>query len=80
MTLQAEMGERIRRRRMALGWNQGRLAEEAQMPQGHISRFEHGQYVAINPEEFLAIAKALGVTSDWLLGLASEPEGKATQE
>ncbi len=80
MTLQEEMGERIRRRRMALGWNQGRLAEEAQMPQGHISRFEHGQYVTINPEKLVAIAKALGVTTDWLLGLTSESEDKATQE
>jgi len=76
MTLQTEMGERIRRRRMALGWNQGQLAEETKMPQGHISRFEKGQYVAINPEKLVAIAKALAVSTDWLLGLTSELEGK----
>ena len=76
MTLQETMGERIRRRRMALGWNQGQLAEETQMPQGHISRFEKGQYVAINPEKLVAIAKALEVSTDWLLGLTSELEGK----
>ena len=76
MTLQEDMGERIRRRRMALGWNQGQLAEETKMPQGHISRFEKGQYVAINPEKLVALAKVLGVTTDWLLGLTSELEGK----
>jgi transcriptional regulator with XRE-family HTH domain len=45
------------------------------MPQGHISRFEKGQYVAINPEKLVAIAKALEVSTDWLLGLTSEVEG-----
>ena len=82
MTLQTEMGERIRRRRMALGWNQGQLAEETQMPQGHISRFEKGQYVAINPEKLVAIAKALEVSTDYLLGLKEqkEPLEKMAQE
>jgi len=76
MTLQTAMGERIRRRRMAFGWNQGQLAEKIQMPQGHISRFEKGQYVAINPEKLVAIAEALEVSTDWLLGLTSELESK----
>ena len=76
MALQADIGERIRRRRMALGWNQGRLAEEIQVPQVHISRFEKGQYVAINPEKLVAMAKALDVSTDWLLGLTSELESK----
>ena len=76
MTLQTAMGERIRRRRMALGWNQAQLAEKIPMPQGHISRFEKGQYVAINPEKLMAIAEALEISTDWLLGLTSELESK----
>ena len=42
MTLQTEMGERIRRRRMALGWNQGQLAEETRCPKGILADSRRG--------------------------------------
>jgi len=37
------LGERVRRARMRLGWNQKRLAEATGIPQGNISRIERGR-------------------------------------
>lgn len=71
-TLQKQIGERIRRRRMALGMMQTDLAEAVQMPQEHISRFERGKFMAINPERLIAIARALKTTTDYLLLLTEE--------
>ncbi len=72
-TLQAEIGYRVKRRRMALGWSQTQLAERMHMPQGHISRLERGKYAAVNPEKLVTLAQMLSTTTDYLLGLSKDP-------
>ena len=42
-----QFGERVRRRRMALGMIQKTLAEQLDLPQGVISRLEHGEFVSV---------------------------------
>jgi transcriptional regulator with XRE-family HTH domain len=72
-SLQAKIGYRVRRRRMALGWNQTELASRMHMPQGHISRLERGKYAAVNPEKLRTLAQILSTTTDYLLGLSDDP-------
>ena len=67
-------GERVRRSRMALGWNQKRLAEVTGIPQGNISRIERGKIQDIHLSRFVTLARTLRVTADYLLGLKTEPE------
>jgi transcriptional regulator with XRE-family HTH domain len=57
---------------MRQGKNQKILAEEAHMPQGNLSRIEKGKYGSIHPARLIALAQALHVTTDYLLGLESE--------
>jgi transcriptional regulator with XRE-family HTH domain len=73
-TLQEQLGYRVRRRRMALGWSQVEFAARVDMPQGHISRLERGKYAALNPEKLVMFAKVLETTSDYLLGLSDDPD------
>lgn len=67
------IGERIRRRRMALGMMQNDLSDAVDMPQGHISRLERGRFVTIHPDHLVDIAQALKTSTDFLLGLTTEP-------
>ena len=67
-------GERVRRARMALGWNQKRLAEATGIPQGNISRIERGRIQDIHLSRFVTLMGTLGVSADYLLGLKPEPE------
>ena len=69
---QQEIGRRMRRRRMALGLMQNDLAERAQIPQAHVSRFERGDFDTMNPERLAMLARALRTTTDYLLGLSDE--------
>jgi transcriptional regulator with XRE-family HTH domain len=72
-SLQSQIGYRVRRRRMALGWSQTQLAACMHMPQGHISRLELGKYAAVNPEKLVTLAQVLSTTTDYLLGLSEDP-------
>ena len=63
------LGERIRRARMALGWNQKHLAEATGIPQGNISRIERGRIQDIHLSRFVTLMRTLGVSADYLLGL-----------
>src|SRR5215472_15184277 len=72
-TRQQEFGRRVRRRRMALGLIQKALAEKAQMPQGHISRLEKGEYLSMNLEKLAQLADVLHTTVDYLLARSDDP-------
>ncbi len=76
------LGERVRRARMRLGWNQKRLAEATGIPQGNISRIERGKIEDIHLSRFVILMHALGVGADYLLGLKEqeEPLEKVGQE
>jgi transcriptional regulator with XRE-family HTH domain len=63
---------RIRERRKALGLSQDDLAELAGCLQTQISRYENNEALP-QSDALRALAKALGVSADWLLGLSDVP-------
>ena len=66
------LGERLKRSRMRLGWNQLELAEETGIPQQVISRLEHG-HQSIYVERLIELATTLQVSLDYLVGLSDDP-------
>src|SRR5713101_7231134 len=67
-------GERVRRARMKLGWNQKHLAEVTGIPQGNISRIERVKIEDIHLSRFVILMRTLGVGADYLLGLKEQEE------
>ena len=68
------LAERIRERRLALGMSQGELAEKVgYTSRASINKIEKG-LVDVPRSKVLAIAKALGVSPTWLLGIDFIPE------
>jgi transcriptional regulator with XRE-family HTH domain len=66
-------GERIARRRKALGISQEELAAAIGTNQKQISRYENG-HNAPTAEVLVAMARSLDTTTDWLLGLSDFEE------
>lgn len=62
------LGERLRTRRKQLGYSQYDLADLSGVSQMQISRYELDGNLPTS-DSIVRLAKALGVTSDWLLGL-----------
>lgn len=62
-----EFGDRVRERRQALGWTKSRLADEAGIDVSQVSRIERGVTTAPSPDKITRLARALGVSTDWLL-------------
>jgi|GEM_PF-4523990 len=62
-----EFKDRLRKRRRELDLTQGDLGKMVEVSQATISDYEHG----IIPSVVIAgrLAKALGVSTDWLLGI-----------
>src|SRR5215475_6083226 len=82
MDVRQILGERVRRRRMALGLNQTAFAETVGIPVPTLSSIEHG-HQSIYVERAVHLAQALGVSTDYLLGLTDDPmkpSEKLTQE
>jgi transcriptional regulator with XRE-family HTH domain len=57
---------------MALGITQAHLAKLAGITQGSIARIETGNAGEVQANTLIALAKALDVTADYLLGLMPE--------
>ena len=70
MELGKLIGERVRQRRKALGMTQEQLEAASGVPQGSISRIESGVAEDLYASTVLGFAKALQVSTDYLLGLA----------
>lgn len=64
--------DRLRQRRLALRLSQEQLAELTGVNQPQVSRWEVGEN-DITGQTLAALARALGTTSDWLLGLSDTP-------
>lgn len=60
------VGERIRSRRLELGWTQDRLANEATISKGFLSDLETDKR-NVSADYLLKIASALGVSLDFLM-------------
>jgi HTH-type transcriptional regulator, cell division transcriptional repressor len=67
-----KFAENIRGRRKALGLTQDELSQMTGIAQTHISRYELGLSEPTSGN-LLAIAEALQVSADWLLGRADYP-------
>jgi transcriptional regulator with XRE-family HTH domain len=68
------VGQRMYARRKRLQLTQARLAALTGMTQGSIARIETGKAKEVESSTLIALARALGVSTDWLLGLAPEDE------
>jgi transcriptional regulator with XRE-family HTH domain len=67
---------------MALGMTQAHLAKLAGISQGSIARIETGNAGEVQASTLIALARALDVTADYLLGLVPEdlPSPKGPQK
>ena len=68
------LGQRVQHRRQHLSWSQEDLARESGVPQATISRIEKGQRKNPGADVIRRLARSLGVTADWLIGMYEEEE------
>jgi transcriptional regulator with XRE-family HTH domain len=64
ITIVKSIADRVKSARQELGWNQAELADQVGVSQSTIGNIESGQRK--RPRELLSIAKALGVSAEWL--------------
>lgn len=71
-------GDRLKKRRKALGYSQDDLAERVGTSQGQIWLYESGRG---NPtaDMLISLAKALDTSTDYLLGLTDTPDAAITE-
>jgi y4mF family transcriptional regulator len=68
------VGERIKTRRLELGWTQDQLAQKAGISKSFLSDLENGKR-SVRADNLLDIARALGVSLDFLMtGEASKDQ------
>lgn len=65
------LGERLKTRRTELGYSQHELSEMSGVSQVQISRYEVDANMPTS-DAIIRLAKTLGVSADWLLGLTDE--------
>ena len=74
------LGERLRKLRKQRNLTQGQLATYGQVSQPTISQLESGWIQDITGEALARLAKALGTTTDYLLGLTDDPRRPAERD
>jgi len=70
------LGEKVRRLRTERGLTQTELADRAGVSQAIISRLENKIRTNVNADVLKGLAKALGCTTDYLVGMHEEDEGE----
>ncbi len=73
------IGKRIKETREAMGLSQNQLQLKTGIPSSAISQYETGKR-APNHESLQLLAKALYVTTDYLLGLDTDPDAQPEEE
>jgi len=73
--LRMVFSSKLRRRRVAKGLTQFELAIRSGVPDRYISRYELGKSLP-NTGHLRKLAKALDVTTDYLLGLESDDDAR----
>ena len=68
------IGDRIRKRRQALGWSQRELAQRAGTRQATIADLERGAQKETSTALIRRLGRVLGVTADWLIGMYEDDE------
>ena len=71
--------ERMQRRREARGWDQKELASRAGIPYMTVYRLENGDHRTPRMDVAVKIARALGVSLDWLCGTFEEEKDSETE-
>ena len=70
----AGVGERIKKRRLELGWTQDQLCQKAGISKGFLSDLENDKR-SVSAENLLEIARALSLSLDYLMtGTASQEQ------
>jgi transcriptional regulator with XRE-family HTH domain len=76
----ASIGDRIKERRLALGWTLDRLACEAKVSKGFLSDLENDRRKTASGDFLNGLARALGVSLDFLVsGGGNLPQGEKVQ-
>jgi transcriptional regulator with XRE-family HTH domain len=70
------IGERIRKRRQELGWSQRELAQRVGTRQATIADLERGAQQETSTSLIRRLARVLGVTSDYLIGMYEDEESE----
>jgi transcriptional regulator with XRE-family HTH domain len=65
---------RVQERRRTLGWSQTELAKRADLDLGNINEVEHGRKSSVRADTLVSLAVALGVSTDYLVGLTDDPQ------
>ena len=74
LTQEKSLGSRTHACRKALQWTQAELALRAHVSQGLVARIETGKVKDPASSITLRLARALGVTADWLIGMYDEDD------
>ena len=72
-----DLGLNIRRRREQLGLSQMALAKRAEIPQSRISEWESGARTQMSLHNLRSLARALGVSADYLIDTWEDGEAPA---
>jgi XRE family transcriptional regulator of biofilm formation len=70
------IGERVRKRRLELGLSQRELARRLGVRYATLSDLERGVREEMTIGLLRKLAKALGVTSDWLIGMYEDEQSE----
>jgi transcriptional regulator with XRE-family HTH domain len=65
--------ERVVRRRKGQGWTRRDLARKADLHEQHLAQVERGTRKRIEADTIIKLARALHVSTDYLLGMDEEP-------
>jgi len=72
--LKGNIQDRITELREQNGWSKAELAERIGIDASRMGRIESGETKSVGDDVILALAKAFGVSTDFLLGISDDPE------
>jgi transcriptional regulator with XRE-family HTH domain len=73
-----DLGTKIRHRREQLGLSQIELAQAMHIAQGRISQWESGARTQMSLQNLRSLARALGVSADYLVGTWEDDTASAS--
>jgi len=72
-------GERVLAIRTERGWTRRELARRSGLHEVHLSKVETGERKRLEADTVIALAQALQVSTDYLLGLTDNPRPRRRQ-
>jgi transcriptional regulator with XRE-family HTH domain len=73
-------GERVLAIRTERGWTRRELARRSGLHEVHLSKVETGERKRLEADTIIALAQALQVSTDYLLGLTDDPRPPRRRE